>query len=172
MQIEVHKLGRDTHEMARRLARHVGGNLRAPHHSVSEAGLIGELAIAAGGVLMLDEIDEFRGNALRVLKDHLERMQDSHRPVLFVTHSGELTPATQEFLDDLRKFSDENRRRDEVLAALSRMRAAGEEFVLARNAALDAMRVYDALGDHKHVGRTGPGDCVRCGLEASLKWPR
>jgi len=106
MQIEVHKIDRNTHEIARRLARHVGGNLRAPHHTVSGSGLVGELAIAAGGVLMLDEIDEFLGRALLILKNHSELMQDEHRPVLFVTHLGDdVSDATKAFLDELRKLS-------------------------------------------------------------------
>jgi magnesium chelatase family protein len=47
--------------------------LRAPHHSVSDAGLVGsrgrpgEVSLAHGGCLLLDEVHEFRRSALEAL---------------------------------------------------------------------------------------------------------
>lgn len=57
---------------------------RAPHHTVTEQGLLGnkqhpyrgEISLARYGVLLLDEADEFRRSALGLLCDEVRRRQD------------------------------------------------------------------------------------------------
>jgi hypothetical protein len=100
MRIEVRDVGRGAHVEAREIAG--GRTFRAPHHTVSQAGLVGELAIAAGGVLMLDEAGQFSRAAMLALKNTLTLMSDDVRPVLFLTvPGGELTPRLRDLLDGL-----------------------------------------------------------------------
>jgi hypothetical protein len=57
--------------LARRLPLLYGGPLRAPHHTISRDGLIQEAGLAMGGVLYLDDVDEFKASDLRALIAHL-----------------------------------------------------------------------------------------------------
>lgn len=59
---------------------------RAPHHTVSRVGALGELARAAGGVLLLDDAQEFKADTLRQLIREWQSM-GIMRPVLVMLFS-------------------------------------------------------------------------------------
>lgn len=64
---------------------------RAPHHTITESALVGggklvkpgEISLASGGVLFLDELPEFRKGTLEILRQPLEE-----RVVTIARHSG------------------------------------------------------------------------------------
>jgi hypothetical protein len=79
---------------ARQLHREKGrGPFRAPHHSVSEVGAIAELALAAGGVYLMDEAREWRSNVRASVLRTWALMPPEARPILVVDMSGDLRRA-------------------------------------------------------------------------------
>ena len=71
---------------ARQLAVFRGdGPFRVPHHSVSQLGLLSEIALAAGGVLYLDEADEFNRSALRSGLRTIMQMDARFRPLVCIS---------------------------------------------------------------------------------------
>ena len=73
---------------------------RAPHHTVSEVALVGgglhplpgEVSLAHRGVLFLDELPEFRKNALEVLRQPVEElMEQGYNVVLDIDPQGAIS---------------------------------------------------------------------------------
>lgn len=86
---------------ARTEARERACPFRAPHHTVSVAGILSELALAAGGVLYLDEADCFHTSTLRYLLGSWQRMTDATRPMVYLAR-GDAGPSR---IDALRAFA-------------------------------------------------------------------
>lgn len=74
--------GKGSTIIARRLSCSVGVAFRAPHHTCSVRGLVEETGIAAGGVLFLDNWQEFRASALRRMWSVWEVMDPAVRPMI------------------------------------------------------------------------------------------
>lgn len=77
---------------AQALAAQHGGNLRAPHHTASRAAIGAEVAIAAGGVLLLDEPAEFSRAVVSMIGDTWIRMVPTCRPRVILTIRGDKDP--------------------------------------------------------------------------------
>ena len=71
-----------------RCADAASGRSAAPHHTASDAALVGggavprpgEVSLAHNGVLFLDELPEFRRRRLEALRQPLEERAVTHRP--------------------------------------------------------------------------------------------
>ena len=79
-QIRISKLSQT--RAARNDARRRQSSFRAPHHSVSQAALFAELALSAGGVLLLDGFGQMRPGCFSPFFNVWTRMD--HRPVLYL----------------------------------------------------------------------------------------
>jgi len=78
---------------AKTLADEQGRPFRAPHHTVGACALVGEVALAAGGILYLEEVERFDAQALRValgVVRSMECMKHDHTPLVIVEPSGVL----------------------------------------------------------------------------------
>jgi DNA repair protein RadC len=64
---------------------------RAPHHSCSRAGIAGELRLAVGGVLYLDEAGEFRRQCVAEIRGGIENGGPMPAAVLVDTGTGNLS---------------------------------------------------------------------------------
>ena len=135
---------------------------RAPHHTISDAGLIGggsyprpgEVSLAHGGVLFLDELPEFRKNVLEVLRQPMEDgVVTLSRAATSLTY-----PATLHAGGRNESVSLRLRRRS--AARLSMQRGAGPAVSLARFGAAarsDRHSPAGAGGPLPRPGRHAPG---------------
>lgn len=76
---------------AREIAAEYGGNFRAPHFTVSRNAISGEMALAAGGVLLLDQAADFSRSVVSMITNLWTNMDPACRPELIVTLSGDGT---------------------------------------------------------------------------------
>lgn len=60
---------------------------RAPHHTISAKGLVGEARLARCGVLFLDDVDQFGREALLSLADEMARAPAWCRPLLVIAYN-------------------------------------------------------------------------------------
>ena len=70
---------------ARELSAEHGGNFRAPHHTVGRAAIAGEVALAAGGVLLIDEPAEFSRSVIGMIEHLWIGMVPACRPKIVLT---------------------------------------------------------------------------------------
>jgi hypothetical protein len=88
MQIEFRSKVIGTAQEVRELAKERNGIYRAPHHTVSAAGLVGELAISAGGILYLEEADQLLRSALHGMLNTMAFMHPDARPLVVMACEG------------------------------------------------------------------------------------
>lgn len=74
------------HNIAIRHARMLAGEkrFRCPHYTTSTIGIISELAIAAGGVLYLEDFQRFSRWSLKDLFSAWQLMDPEHRPHIVI----------------------------------------------------------------------------------------
>ncbi len=87
-------VGVHAHDFAVRLAARIAMDrsypgmisapFRAPHHSCGQMTMLGELALGAGGLILLDEVNEFRRDVLRPFLTTWAMMRWA-RPILVLT---------------------------------------------------------------------------------------
>lgn len=71
-------------EEARKLAEEKGGPFRAPHHTVGTEALLSEVALAACGVLYLDQAEDVRATVLMRALSTVAHMHPRARPTVFL----------------------------------------------------------------------------------------
>lgn len=78
---------------ARELAHEHGDHIRAPHYTASRAAIGAEMALAAGGVLLLDEPAEFTRSVVDLIADIWVHMIPKCRPriIMVIRDSRDLT---------------------------------------------------------------------------------
>jgi hypothetical protein len=74
------------YNIAIRHARKIAGkkNFRCPHHTTSLLGLLGELAVSVGGVLYLEDFQEFNRSSIASLFSIWILMDPEHRPHIII----------------------------------------------------------------------------------------
>ena len=77
---------------ARALAAECGDSFRAPHHTASRAAIGAEMALAAGGTLLLDEPAEFSRSVVNMIAHTWIRMVPACRPKIILVIRGSEDP--------------------------------------------------------------------------------